>query len=774
MSRIRPLRAALAAFGIVAVLLFMGAAPASAGHGDLSGLYGGALRVAVQGPISLNPFTATDANSWQAIPLVYDSLARIDPASLVPTPWAAASWTVDGPYLNVTLRSDLRFHDGTTLTAADIVYSYNEYKSRGMAPADLTVSGSGTSVSFRTVSGGGLLFGHGTTLPIVKSGTASSPVGSGPFSPPASVSMPLTLTANGAHFRPPYLETVTFKQYADLASASADLLNTTDRKVDFIGWALGVDDPGAIVNVGGVNKTLLADANVVNNPGLTQFVVGFNMRSGRATTTDALRLALAKTLNPILATQIHPNVIPSRGPIIEEDRPWYNTNLPLYQVQIIAFPRSTALLTESLQILDSAGYIDRDGDGIREKPDGTALSLTAVGIPVGESARIFTIQEASVDVFTRLGLSVTLVSEPGATILNRLAAGDYDIFFASLPSALDPAFLKDYFGTGGARNYFGVSDSGLDAYLNGANAALDMATRQSNVLSAQSWIMGEAFYLPLLHFNAIEATVRGEFDGWVNMPGGVNNFWTYMNLHAATLGSLSASLTIVPNTMRSGEEATAIARVVDQDGLAVAGVDVSLWLDGTQIASGTTDAAGTRSFSVTGPAVEGPTDFEITAQASALGYAGSTASASVTVHPALKALSVAVTASKVTAASGEDVTITATVTAGGTAQAGVTVSFEVIGIGGSVTTASGTTNAAGQATTTFSADVGPRSQFQIVATATAAGFMDGVGRTTVVVEQRVGEIAARDIPGLDMIGIIAAIVAIAVIAALAVWWGRRK
>lgn len=774
MSRIRSL-GALSAFGIVAVLLVMSAVPASAGHGDLSGLYGGDLRVAVQGPISLNPFTATDANSWKAIPLVYDSLARIDSAALEPMPWAAASWSVDSPYLNVTLRSDLRFHDGTTLTAADVVYSYNEYKTRGMVPADLTVTGSGASVSFRTVNGGGLLYGYGTTLPIVKSGTASNPVGSGPFRPPASVSMPLTLTANVNHFRQPYLETVTFAQFADLTSATVALLSSP-RTVDFIGWTLGVDDPGALVNVGGVNMTLLADATVVNNPGLTQLVVGFNMRSGRITTNDALRMALAKTLNANLARQVHPNVILSKGPVIEEDTPWYNPDLPSYQVAVKVGTdgRSTALLAESLQLLDEAGFLDRNGDGIRESPTGAALSLTAVGIPVGESARIFTIQEASVDVFTRLGLSVNLVSEPGATILSRLAAGTYDVFFASLPSALDPAFLKAYFGTGGATNYFGVSDSGLDAYLAGADAALDMATRQSDVLSAQSWIMGEAFYVPLLHFNAIEATVRGEFDGWVNMPGGVNNFWTYMNLHAATVGSLRATLTIVPNGVTSGEAATAIVSVVDSEGLAVSGADVSLWMGGTQIAIGTTDGTGTESFSVTGPAVDGPTDFEITALASHLGYAGATASASMTVRPDIEALSVAVTSSKVTAESGESVTITATVTAGGSARAGVAVTFEVIGIGGSVTTASGTTNAAGQATTTFSADVGPRSQFRIVATASAAGFTDGVGSTTVVVEQRVGSIEARGIPGLDLWAIVIAVIAIVVIAALAVWWGRKK
>src|SRR6059036_716700 len=85
-----------ALLGLVLLLLLSAARPAAATHGDLSGLYGGNLRVSVRGPLNLNPFTATDADSWKVIPLVYDSLARIDPVTLLPSPWAASSWSVSG------------------------------------------------------------------------------------------------------------------------------------------------------------------------------------------------------------------------------------------------------------------------------------------------------------------------------------------------------------------------------------------------------------------------------------------------------------------------------------------------------------------------------------------------------------------------------------------------------------------------------------------------------------------------------------------------------
>src|SRR2546427_1821635 len=563
--------AVTAIVGLVGVLLLSSAIWVRATHGDASGLFGGNLRVAVRGALNLNPFTATDADSWKVIPLVYDSLGRIDPATLTPSRWAAASWSISGTTLTATLRSDLKFNDGTAVGGVDVVYSYNQYKLvPGRVPTDLSATYVGNTVTLSSTSGGGLLFGQGLTLPIVKSGTVANPVGSGPWkltSPPSSTTW--TLTANAAHFRPPYLETVTFSVYASTTAAATALLS---GNLDFIGWGLLVDEPSQIIDVGGVNKTLLNDATLVQNPGLRQLSFGFNMDSSRVTSDGSLRSALAVTLNPILYRQLYPSTIISKSPVIQEDEPWFNPAVPTYQVTItLVGGRSTALLTQSLQMLDNAGYLDRDGDGFRERPNGAPLALTVIGIPVTEDARAFTIQEATVDVFTRLGIRATLVSVPGANILSTLAAGNYDVFAATLDTTLDPGFLWDYVHSSGALNVFGVLDSTLDAELSAANAALDPAARTTAVMDAQLRTMTQGFFVPVLHFNAIEAAARGSFDGWVSMPGGVNNFWTYQNLHVTQLGPLAATLTVTPTAVTAGQTTTAIATAQDSHGAPGAG-----------------------------------------------------------------------------------------------------------------------------------------------------------------------------------------------------------
>src|SRR6059036_3577730 len=298
--------AVAAILGLVLVLLLSSAIPVRATHGDASGLYGGNLRVAVRGALNLNPFTATDADSWKVIPLVYDSLGRIDPATLMPTPWAAASWSISGPTLTAILRSDLTFHDNTAVRGVDVVDSYNQYKNSGRAPSDLVASSTGNTVTLSSASGGGLLFGQGLILPIVKAGSVANPVGSGPWKVTSSTATSWTLTANAAHFRPPHLETVTFSVYSSTTTAATALLS---GNLDFIGWSLLVDEPSQIIDAGGVNKTLLNDATLVQNPGLRQLPFGFNMDSSRVTSDGSLRSALAVTLNPILYRQLYPSTI---------------------------------------------------------------------------------------------------------------------------------------------------------------------------------------------------------------------------------------------------------------------------------------------------------------------------------------------------------------------------------------------------------------------------------------------------------------------------------
>lgn len=91
---------------------------------------GGTLRLVRPGadPSSFNP--AAFAMDFQVAASYLDPLLRADPLTMEPTPWLAESWDVsaDGTEITYALRGDVRWHDGTPLTAADVAFSFEVYR----------------------------------------------------------------------------------------------------------------------------------------------------------------------------------------------------------------------------------------------------------------------------------------------------------------------------------------------------------------------------------------------------------------------------------------------------------------------------------------------------------------------------------------------------------------------------------------------------------------------------------------------------------------------
>lgn len=72
---------------------------------------------------SLNPFTVTDRLNYDMLALVHDGLVYIG-QDFVAHPKVASAFSADGGAIVFTLRNDVRFHDGSRLTAEDVEYSF--------------------------------------------------------------------------------------------------------------------------------------------------------------------------------------------------------------------------------------------------------------------------------------------------------------------------------------------------------------------------------------------------------------------------------------------------------------------------------------------------------------------------------------------------------------------------------------------------------------------------------------------------------------------------
>ena len=84
----------------------------------------GSIRVGLStAPVTFDPRFATDATSYRVNRLIYESLVDFD-ESHRPVP-ALATWQAVSPTVyRFTLQKESRFHDGTTLDAADVVATY--------------------------------------------------------------------------------------------------------------------------------------------------------------------------------------------------------------------------------------------------------------------------------------------------------------------------------------------------------------------------------------------------------------------------------------------------------------------------------------------------------------------------------------------------------------------------------------------------------------------------------------------------------------------------
>ena len=88
---------------------------------------------------TIDPQRMFEPTSQIAVKGMYDTLLTFRGQSTTPLPWLARSWKVskDAKTFTFTLRRDVKFSDGTPLTAADVVFSFNRVINLKASPSFL-------------------------------------------------------------------------------------------------------------------------------------------------------------------------------------------------------------------------------------------------------------------------------------------------------------------------------------------------------------------------------------------------------------------------------------------------------------------------------------------------------------------------------------------------------------------------------------------------------------------------------------------------------------
>ena len=136
--------------------------------------------------LNLNPFITRSTTNWTYLPLIYESLFQLSPDfSAEPLLCESAESSMDGRLWTLKLRKDVKFSNGVTMTASDVVYSLelaikSELYGDRLACIDNVVQSGQYEVTVSLTKPMGdlpLLL----DTPIIRTGSAEDPIGTGPY-----------------------------------------------------------------------------------------------------------------------------------------------------------------------------------------------------------------------------------------------------------------------------------------------------------------------------------------------------------------------------------------------------------------------------------------------------------------------------------------------------------------------------------------------------------------------------------------------------------------
>ena len=145
------------------------------------------------------------------------------------------------------------------------------------------------------------------------------------------------------------------------------------------------------------------------------------------------------------------------------------------------------------QLLDQAGYQDRDGDGFREDPDGNTIDLDYVYYTGRPEQQIMV--EATQAALAEIGIKITPDVQDTSVVMNRQKSGDYDLLCMSINmmNCGDPENqMKTFFCEGGTYNATGYDSKEFNDLMDQVSVTADPEQRKELVKQAEQVLLDDA------------------------------------------------------------------------------------------------------------------------------------------------------------------------------------------------------------------------------------------------------------------------------------------
>ncbi|MCH9640815.1 MAG: ABC transporter substrate-binding protein [Actinomycetia bacterium] len=496
MARTAVSTAAQRVFAAVVALLVALTGCSTGQRVDLGGGAAGNLVAAIAGePDQLDPHRTTAYFSFEVLENVFDTLVEPD-ENLQMQPALAKSWEVspDGLTWTFHLRDGVTFHDGTPLTADDVVFSYRRIMDENLANVDkfsavtAVEAPDPSTVVIRTdrpvpnmlTNLGGFKGMAIVSRRNVESGQiATHPIGTGPFSFLDQRSGDsITLAANPDYWGgPPGIPGVTFRFISEPSTALSAL------QAGEIDWTDSIppqrvaqleDDDSVTLAVTPSNDYWYLALNEAREPWND-----VRVRQAIAYAIDRGAIVQATSYGTATANQL----------AIPEGNPWYTA----YDRYGQDDPENSARalgLDNARELLREAGV----------QPTNLDMLVTTDYPETVIAAQIIA------DNLAPLGITVNISTVDFATWLDEQNSGNFDMLMMGWLGNIDPDdFYYAQHHTDGTSNAQQFSNTEVDRLLDAGRVETDRAARYDDYAQAATLIADEASYIYLYNPSVIQA-----------------------------------------------------------------------------------------------------------------------------------------------------------------------------------------------------------------------------------------------------------------------------
>lgn len=539
--------------------------------------------------ITMNPFMQTLIDESNVMELVYDTLFRQAPnGSFIP--WLAESVDIseNGTVWTFHIRRNVKWHDGTPLTAEDVAFTLNlivekrfpsrsnvfEAINRTELIDDYTVrvylnypyAAFAPALSFVYIVQKAKW--ENVEDPFTYS-NFENPIGTGPFKWVERVAGDyVKLAANKDYWAgAPKIDGVIFKIYQ---SSDAAYMAVDKGEIDAMN---NLFIPPHLISQ--------AEEKVNANPALRlhfrkpvyfQYITcplwkyPFSIKEFREALLYAINVSAI--IDVVYNGHADPGSLGTMPPVFGEmPENWYKPGLE----KEVLYPFN---LDTAKSILDSLNFIDRDGDGIRETPNGTKLEFSMLASSIYPDR--IRIAELVRDWWNEIGVKVNVDVLDHRTVVSTFLSHDFDLIVIGIWLSEPDDWYLILHSSGAVVNGFNTAEyknSEVDALLEQQRAEVNIERRRQLLWEMQEKVAQDIPYLSLVHIHEAYMYRVDKVTGWVTstiFPPG--NFWSYLNLQPATPTTPATATTPATGTTPTEETAPAAGVPLEWIGVGVVAV----------------------------------------------------------------------------------------------------------------------------------------------------------------------------------------------------------